>query len=282
MSIPYNKILVRASRSKEEMFSGVIKLRSGLYVSTNFVENTNKEKTLKKELTSLMTKRKLAVRSQQIKHLDKEIEKIQEYIFNYEAGEPIIIERHTCTEGVVTKICNELIFEIGNPDSVEYDVDMELQVNDTVIFSYLSQINKFDRNEYIEDENYFYFFLNYDEIFVAKRNEDIICINGWNLIEPKEKIIKTSLEIGEAQINKSENWGVVRHKAPAIRAYKNLNDSLDNHDIENMGNDDIEVGDEVYFGESFAIPLQYPLYKTLDKDYYRIQRKNILLKKTTL
>ena len=185
-------------------------------------------------------------------------------------------EYHTITDGTVIKICERLFYNrIPQDNSLEWDCDNELEIGDTVIFHYLSQLNRFDRGEYFEDDGNIYFIMKYDELFVAERDGKIICINGWNLVEPIDKEQpKTSLIMPDKTKSekRSETLGIVRHISKPLREYKYITDSLGQH---LQDTDEIKAGDTIGFNRAFSILLQNDMYNILDKTYYRIQRKDI-------
>jgi hypothetical protein len=182
--------------------------------------------------------------------------------------------QHQVTTGTVMALPQRLYFDRTNVvKSVEYDVDMELQVGDRVIMSYLSY-GEAIKNASIDDCHY----VRYDEIHVILRGDQVIPINGLVLIEPinmtesneVKEVSKFLILPDYVKVQKSETRGIVRYKGKPVKRYL-----LDRFDTIYESEDDVQVGDYVYFSPNYAVPLQYDMHKSLPMTLYRMRRKDI-------
>lgn len=182
--------------------------------------------------------------------------------------------QHQVTTGTVMALPQRLYFDRTNVvKSVEYDVDMELQVGDRVIMSYLSY-GEAIKNASIDGCHY----VRYDEIHVILRGDQVIPINGLVLIEPinmtesneVKEVSKFLILPDYVKIQKSETRGIVRYKGKPVKRYL-----LDRFDTIYESEDDVQVGDYVYFSPNYAVPLQYDMHKSLPITLYRMRRKDI-------
>ena len=182
--------------------------------------------------------------------------------------------QHQVTTGTVMGLPKKLLFDRTNVvKSVEYDVDMELQVGDKVIMSYLSY-GEAIKNATIDGCHY----VRYDEILVAIRGDQVIPLNGLVLIEPitmtesaeVKEVSKFLILPDYVKVQKSETRGVVRYKGKPVKRYL-----LDRFDTIYESEDDVQVGDYVYFSPNYAVPLQYEMHQTLPMTLYRMRRKDI-------
>lgn len=126
----------------------------------------------------------------------------------------------------------------GN-ESMPWDCDMELQVGDIVVHTF------FERNDIVnievEDEpGELYRLMPYDDIYVARRGDQVIPLNGYCLCEEIEKPpLSTIIDIVEAEpIN--TNVGKIAYVAKSNREYRNDYTGIA-RDLD--GNADISVGD---------------------------------------
>ena len=140
------------------------------------------------------------------------------------------INQHSSVVCEVVEVPSKLIFSETNQNSMHWKTEMELRKGDEVIIFYMAYQNAFtsDKRCFIfEGEEYF--FVRYDDIFVAKRHwtdtendvfwkanpsglekevmyrmnlvennrklSNVICLNGYILCQPLEKRIETTLII---------------------------------------------------------------------------------------
>lgn len=183
-------------------------------------------------------------------------------------------EKHAPTIGEVVKIPNRLVFDRKSTmRTTEFDVDMELKVGDMAIYHYLAPENCIMRKEYVVVDKQIYFIVNYDQIFCAKRGDEVVMVNGYILVEPVvEDVFKSSLLITPDTLKDKNSpvEGIVRYIGTPVRNYLYEKDIQENAD-------EPKVGDTIMFTQDSDIPLQYDLHASLDgkKKFFRMQRKDI-------
>jgi len=184
-------------------------------------------------------------------------------------------EKHAPTIGEVVKVPNRLIFDRKSTmRTTEFDVDMELKVGDQAIYHYLVPENCMKRGEYVEVNDDIYFVVNYDQIFCAKRGDEVIMVNGYILIEPVvEDAFESNILITPESLKDKNSpiEGIVRYIGSPVRNY------LYEKDLPPESANEPQVGDRVMFLEDSDIPLQYDLHANLEgkKMFFRMQRKDI-------
>lgn len=199
----------------------------------------------------------------------------------FESGEKLFIStgwdplKHAVTSGIVTQVPNKLIFNRNHPNSMQYDVDMEVQVGDRVIFDFKAESSV---RKIVEPINGSYP-LRYDDIYVVIRNSEIIPVNGIVLVEAcdttEEEDVKNAmkfLELPDTVIKeKSETMGYVRYLGTPCRGFLNAPSELSEVD------DHINIGDKVIFHHAYAVELQYSMHQIISKGktLYRMRRKDI-------
>jgi co-chaperonin GroES (HSP10) len=183
-------------------------------------------------------------------------------------------EKHAPTSGVVVSVPEKLFYsrKVDSRSSTAYNVPMELEVGDTVLFHYLSTENaKKDGRFYKEGDDEFYI-IRYDDIHCRIREEEVMPVNGWVIVETrKEQVLKSDTIIIPDHIkNKvSEIVGKVKYIGSVVKEYYN--------DPENYDDDSIQEGDNVLFPDYDAILLEYSLHSVLGAGkYYRMHRRDIL------
>lgn len=203
-------------------------------------------------------------------------------------------------------VCDDAGNVISGNIGMQWDVDMELQVGDTVIYNYLAAMAALDHHEgkMIKCQDDVYFLIPYEECFVAKRQiklpssfttletieifkktgnvlhhhkdcQVIFPINGYCLVEPVEE--QTQLKIGALTIDKLDAF-----KSSSIRYGKVVftSDGLIRKYCDGDGNPDIDQvrpGDYICFDVACDLLCEYDLHASLDKNklFYRMQRRYI-------
>lgn len=176
-------------------------------------------------------------------------------------------EKHAQTKGRVIKNCEADIFSIDTQgDHFSHcTCKNEISVGDLVIFHFLCVRDAIMHSRYFTEGKRKFLFIRYDEIYVLLRGNEIIPINGWLLVAPKEeKLPETRLVIPEmVKGRKSVNSGIVKYAGAPAEYYS--------HDKKIGVDQDIQVGDEVTFRDVDAIPVQYELHADLGL-LYRMKR----------
>lgn len=189
--------------------------------------------------------------------------------------------------GTVMQIPEKLTFthEKGRP-SLNFDVDMELQVGDKVIFNYNAIPAAIGSGRKINGG----YLIPYDMIYVAIRGDQVICVGGSVIVEPVSEIIKSKIIIPDAaQGKRLKTFGIVRyasalpHRAERFRTDINTMSAP----MRLTGDGDFlqpnrfaSPGDKVYFHFANAIPLQHyqEIHGTLSRQLlYRMKHSDIEL-----
>lgn len=173
---------------------------------------------------------------------------------------------HAPTYGTVIGMPDALRFSRdASVESVQFDVPMELELNDKVIFHFNSlgiakeQGRIFDRG----------FMVRYDSLFAAIRGDKVIPLNGNIIVEPESAVIRTNLFIPEIAKKKAKQVGRVLYAGSKVADYRYNPDEFDG---------DVEVGDRILFIHYNAVPLQHfpEIHGKVKKTMlYRMQRKDV-------
>lgn len=178
-------------------------------------------------------------------------------------------EKHSKIKGKVLAVPDKIYFDKIDEASMEYDVDMDVQVGDEVYFHYLSSGKAVKGRMTYEVDGKRCIFIPYDKLFFAKRGDDVIMLNGWMLVEPIEDTIDTTLVIPDTMRGHSKKIGKIKHCGSHVRKYKFYPDVCE-HNIT------VADGDRVIFTKHSDIPVEYDLHNTLGTKVFRMQRKDII------
>lgn len=185
-------------------------------------------------------------------------------------------EKHAPSAGIVIKTPAGIYFNDKDANSTaEYETDQELLEGDTVVFHYLCFQTAIERRQCFTIDGEIYLLIKYDQIFLAKRGDNVIPINGWLIIEPDDEDINIGTLIKPDQLlnRKSLTHGTIRFAGSMVRAYASVYTKDKPFDT-----DEVSIGDHVTFSKEDSIPLQYELHQIIEKGkvLYRAQRKDIL------
>lgn len=172
-------------------------------------------------------------------------------------------EKHTITYGEVISVCNTI------DESLKTTI--EVKKGDIVFFHYLAVLNSIRDKKYLICDNNFYYSVPYSSLYVAKRTEDVICLNGYNLISPIKK--HTEDRIGKVLlpncmlIEDQVSRGRIAFIGNPLTGEKSL----------------ASIGDNIIFRKSSSVPIQYDLHSSFDGEnvYYRMKNDSILAVETT-
>lgn len=161
---------------------------------------------------------------------------------------------------------------------LEWDVDMEVNVGDEVIFDYLAHIGCYEDGRWVETELGDMLLMKYDELHMVIRPDgEKEMLNGWMLIKRKEKPDRT--ESGIELFHKNEDEISKYDEASVIMAGKGVSGykaDLDRDD----GPETFETGDRIIYRPGGSRPLEWVLHQTLfpGQKALLIHRKDILSK----
>ena len=183
-------------------------------------------------------------------------------------------EMHAPTRGTIVNICKELNFF-----AMPWLTSIEAKVGDEVISSYESILYCFNDGDtsrtFIDENNDKYFLLDYSDLFIAIRNNEVIPLNGIVICEPVEETISASVLIPESLRRlRSDKFGKVAFIGSANKEYYITNGNKDfRHDLKDATN--VSVGDIIIFDKNCDLPLEYDLHQSLDgrkKTFFRFNR----------
>lgn len=192
-------------------------------------------------------------------------------------------QKNSPQSGIVVQLPEKLVFS-HNPDtdSVQYDVDIELQVGDFVIFNYLAHSHAVKTGAVIDGN----ILVKYDAIYLAIRNGEIITPNGSVIVEPLNELVKSGLIIPDSYDKRLKNYGKVLYagtpdKGHRMRTFGPPSPPMQNTE-EGFSQSETyaKPGDKVYFHFVNAIPLQHNFElqgKVSKKILYRMKHADIEL-----
>jgi hypothetical protein len=192
-------------------------------------------------------------------------------------------EKNATVTGTIYGLPSHLQFTGEANNGMPWLTPMEVKMGDRVILYYLSVVVALmKQNErYVLEGKDRYILTGYNNIYAVVRDEKVIPVNGYCLIEPcedpaitREKERMKTLGMELIKFNKTTKnhatYGIVRHLGVPNRRYID-----EGHTDEGV---DIAVGDVVVMKRTTDIPLQYDLHQTVNegKKLLRVQRRNIL------
>lgn len=178
-------------------------------------------------------------------------------------------EKHAMTTGIVVNHCGPLV-----PDKMDWETENVLMINDFVVFSYESAIYCLDplKGRHFFDENANqYLLIDYGDIFTARRNEEIIPVNGYLLVEPVTEEIISEFKL---PITTSMRYGKIAHVSPKNKRY--FAAGRERNDVYDF-DEELKVGDFILFSKFSDLPLEYDIHRSLQgsKPFFRMQRRDI-------
>ena len=184
--------------------------------------------------------------------------------------------RYATTQGTVIEVPESLVCcRRNNQHSLEWETRCELLPGDRVWFQYDAIITALkDKALHFIKEDKLHILVNYRWMYVARRGEQVIPLNGYCLCEPvyadeyPELIPMKFKHLIVDQHTRLANLVRVKYLAEPNTKYQ-----------EKVYSDDIsiQVGDLVRTDKHCDIPLEYDLYRSFDEknEIYRIQRRNM-------
>lgn len=176
-------------------------------------------------------------------------------------------QRRAQVKGVVVSFPKELYFYPEDSRSTAFNVPVEIQEGDTVLFHFNSVATALKQGRLWKEKEDNFMFVPYDQLFTAIRDGKIIPLNGYIFVEPEKETIESSVIIPDImQNNLSKTKGTVRYMGCKVKEY--LNPELSDDGV------DIQIGDKVHFREVEAVPI-HDSYNTELKGFYRLHRSGI-------
>lgn len=196
--------------------------------------------------------------------------------------------KHVDVFGEIAAIPDRLLTYKNHKSDIEnvldYETDIDIRMGDKVFFDYLSALLSLGykanpNNEENEDtdtmfvvvNNLLFMFIDYQYLYVAIRNESIIMLNGYILVEPVEKVNVYSFSL-PGQMDDAYS-GIVRYTGNPNKSYMNkkYSDTLD-----------IEIGDKIIFRKYNNQLLENPIHSAFPEYHrlYKMQRRQVVGKIT--
>jgi len=148
--------------------------------------------------------------------------------------------------------------------SVQYDVPIEIQLDDMVIMQYQVYWGALREGRILKEGKEMFIVVPYDMLILAIRGEKIIPLNGLCLVEP---VIEKASSVIIMEEKESAIKGKIAHLGCEVKNYLGLEDSDD---------DFFKKDDYVYFRKTTNLPVEYSIHQRLDKKYFKIHRRNLL------
>lgn len=198
-------------------------------------------------------------------------------------------EKHAPVTGEVIRTPKKLKYGKKVPESMDWKTNMELKEGDQVVYHYLAAINALGplvgeqasegtdfRNIIYNGE--IYFLIKYDQIFVARRNEEgqekVVMLNGYVLASPmKRKLKKTKFSLPDNLRNQNSLvFAKIEYTGTPNKQYLKNDGSLP------PDGDDVYPGDFIVMEKVSDLPLEYGDHKSFegDKEFFRMQRYQVL------
>lgn len=178
-------------------------------------------------------------------------------------------EYHTCVIGEVISTPVNLIYNKKNQETMEWKTEIEIQKGDIVYYDIYWAVNSLTtmNPRWVEQDGKKYIFIPYQDLILAKRNNEIIMLNGYCLVEPIDKDFNTNIIIPDMMKGHDEIRGKVAKIGSCNTEYINKIYSDDKN---------VKEGDFIIMDKCCDIEVEYDLHRTLDKKYWRVQRRNMI------
>lgn len=180
------------------------------------------------------------------------------------------VQKHAPTSGIVISVPDQLNYSKNKLDRgvLAFNTTMDVLPGDRVIFGYNVFGNAISDGRFMND----LIFIKYDSLFCAIRNNRVIMLNGYVIVEAIEDNINgDDFQVPDymATVN-SYTKGKILHVGKGNKEYRYY---------PHIGpdSDEFKPGQDVLFNMQYSIPLQYQMHSILDtkKELYRMQQKDI-------
>jgi len=193
-------------------------------------------------------------------------------------------EKHATVTGIICGLPSKLQYTGIPNQGMPWKTPIELKMGDRVVIYYLAVVNALrpETMRAVVEDGHKFIWTQYQNIFAAVRDGQIVPINGYCLIEPAEspermaqdkRMSKVGLTLyrGDTKTQTGVVYGKVKYLGRPNDAY------VDGHTDEGVA---INPGDMVVMKKISDLPLEYDLHANIDggKKYWRVQRRYILAK----
>lgn len=196
------------------------------------------------------------------------------------------VGQHAPVYGRVLSVCEKLIMSGNHP--MPWKTGIDIRKGDEIIVSFSaiceklgwvnhsgSEVRMHHKDaEYEKHGDKIRLFVHYKTIWGAKRGDELIACNGYNLL----KKVDANVLLGEKNIdgfNKDyllqKNGKVMVAEVEAAASYTEYSDALNWHDAE------VSVGDLIIYRSQAEVLLEHPLHRRFrNYDILRVQGRQVL------
>jgi hypothetical protein len=159
---------------------------------------------------------------------------------------------HQPVRGEVVEVCERLDYRMDRT-TLDWKTEMELQKGDQVVINYneafTANSGKYPRYVVVGGERLL--IVRYDRVYAARRGDEVIALNGYNLVERMDPQDLVNYEMAHMRKRKHDRtFGIVRHVAKRLGEYKYLPGAVDDFDV--------EVGDIVVIHKNADLLVESP------------------------
>lgn len=178
--------------------------------------------------------------------------------------------KHQVTRGIVRAVPDSLYFtkKPGSHATMPWLTDMELQVGDMVYYDYLTAMNAKNptSSTQFRVNGFDCIWMKYNQIYCAVREEEIVPVNGYCLVEPLKTMRSDMFDFSIMDNDHDQSVGVLRHVGSLIRWYRYH---------KHADSAEYKPGQIVLMKKVNDIPLESKYHESIDR-FWRVQRRNIL------
>jgi len=172
------------------------------------------------------------------------------------------VGKHAANKGVVIKVPEKFVYSNKPlPNTGDWDTEIEVEEGDLVYFDYLTGI---ECNQ-IECKGKLYYVLPYHTLYVVRRKEEVIPLNGYVLLEP---IIKEEGYKDFKFDRERAKYAIVAYSGSCNKKYRNK---------QYYDDPAIKAGEKVIYGKVSGLFLEQEEHSSFngDKRYRIIQRRHL-------
>jgi len=172
------------------------------------------------------------------------------------------VGKHAANKGVVIKVPEKFVYsDKSSLNTGDWDTNIEVKEGDQVWFDYLTGI---ECNQ-IECKGKLYYVLPYHTLYVTRRKEEVIPLNGYVLLEP---IIKEEGYKDFKFERERAKYAMVAYSGSCNKRY---------HNKQYYDDPDIKAGEKVIYGKVSGLFLEQEEHSSFNgnKRYRIIQRRHL-------
>lgn len=182
-------------------------------------------------------------------------------------------ETHVARIGIVAALPGHMRMDNG-PRFMPWEVEMELEIGDEVFFNFDPVARVINGTDPVyTDGKSTYIMAHYSTIVAAKRNNKLLVLNGYCLIEPITLKEEDEIFFGKSNVitpdyiskHPSHRIGIVRYIGLPIKRY--LAGTYEEPDV--------KPGDKILYRDKLDIAIEYELHRRFSeiKNLFKLQRR---------